>query len=283
MSTAPGRSQTRQQGEEAPVSAMASQPASLLWSVYEHIAMVLGLSSLAVICLTWTPLALALYPVLPTPLGRWLGRQAIMRGFRLYVTILRTLCACRFDLSEIDTLRDQGPMVIAANHPSLLDAVLITSRLPDAVCFMKAELMDNPLFGAGARMARYVRNDHLLSAVQICRRELEQGAQLVIFPEGTRTVGYPENPLNPLSRSTALIASRAGVPVQTLIIEFSSPYLGKGWPLWRRPSLPLTCRVRLGKRFDVPRDARAFTAELDAHFRSELDTPSTAHATSAAA
>ena len=162
-------------------------------------------------------------------------------------------------------------MVIrAANHPSLLDAVLITSRLPNAVCLMKSSLMDNPLFGAGARLARYVRNDNLLSAVLSCRRELHQGAQLVIFPEGTRTLGYPANPLNPLSRSTALIATRAGVPVQTVIIEFSSPYLGKGWPLWRKPTLPLTCRVRLGRRFDPPRDAHAFTTELEAYFRAEL-------------
>ena len=231
------------------------RPTSWLWSVYEHVAMVLGLSALAVVCLSWTPLAIALYPVLPTPLGRWLGRQAIMRGFRLYVGVLRTVCACRFDLSAIDALRDQGPMVIAANHPSLLDAVLITSRLPNAVCFMKASLMDNPLFVAGARMARYVRNDNLLSAVLSCRRELQQGAQLVIFPEGTRTLDYPGNVLNPLSRSTALIATRAGVPVQTVIIEFSSPYLGKGWPLWRKPSLPLTCHIRLGRRFAPPRDA----------------------------
>jgi len=71
--------------------------------------------------------------------------------------------------------------------------------------------------------------------------------------------------------------------VQTLIIEFSSPYLGKGWPLWRRPSLPLTCRVRLGKRFGVPRDARAFTAELEAHFRAELGASPTPVASSAAA
>lgn len=265
------------------MNATATRPASLLWSVYEHLAMVVGLGALAVVCLTWTPFALALYPVLPAPIGRRLGRQAIMRGFRIYVAILRTLCACRFDLSDLDALRNQGPMVIAANHPSLLDAVLITSRLPDAVCFMKADLMDNPLFGAGARMARYVRNDHLLSAVLSCRRELDQGAQIVIFPEGTRTVGYPENPLNPLSRSTALIAARAGVPVQTLIIEFSSPYLGKGWPLWRRPSLPLSCRVRVGKRFEAPRDARAFTAELDAYFRSELGEPPTPVASSAVA
>lgn len=256
---------------------------SLLWRVYEHIAMVVGLGSLALVCLSWTPLAIALHPVLPHRVGRWLGRQAIMRGFGLYVGILRTLCACRFDLTEIDQLRTQGPMVIAANHPSLLDAVLITSRLPNAVCFMKADIMDNPLFGAGARMARYVRNDHLLSAVLSCRRELDQGAQVVIFPEGTRTLGYPANPLNPLSRSTALIATRARVPVQTLIVEFSSPYLGKGWPLWRKPRLPLTCRIRLGKRFDVPHDARAFTHELEAYFRAELAVPPQPLASSAAA
>lgn len=259
------------------------RPTSWLWSVYEHVAMVLGLSALAVVCLSWTPLAIALYPVLPTPLGRWLGRQAIMRGFRLYVGVLRTVCACRFDLSAIDALRDQGPMVIAANHPSLLDAVLITSRLPNAVCFMKADIMDNPLFGAGARMARYVRNDHLIGAIQSCRRELQQGAQIVIFPEGTRTRGYPDNPLNPLTRSTALIATRANVPVQTLIVEFSSPYLGKGWPLWRKPSLPLTCHIRLGRRFAPPRDARLFTQELEAYFRAELTTASTPAASSVAA
>ena len=265
------------------MNAAQRSPTSRLWGVYEHIAMVLGLSSLALVCLSWTPLALALYPVLPNDIGRWLGRQAIMRGFRIYVGILRTVCACRFDLAEIDQLRDQGPMVIAANHPSLLDAVLITSRLPNAVCFMKADIMDNPLFGAGARMARYVRNDHLLSAVLACRRELADGAQLVIFPEGTRTLGYPANRLNALSRSTALIAARAEVPVQTLLVEFSSPYLGKGWPLWRKPRLPLTCRVRLGKRFDAPRDSRAFTHELEAYFRAELATPSPSPMASTAA
>ncbi|PZO18332.1 MAG: 1-acyl-sn-glycerol-3-phosphate acyltransferase [Burkholderiales bacterium] len=250
-----------------------NRPTSLLWKVYEHVAMVVGLGTLAVLCLSWLPLALALYPVLPGAMGRWLGRQVVMRGFRLYLGVLRLLCACRFDLSAIDALRDQGPMVIAANHPSLLDAVLITSRLPNAVCIMKASLMDNPLFGAGARMARYVRNDNLLGAVLRCRRELRQGAQLVIFPEGTRTLGYPANPLNALSRSTALIAISAAVPVQTLIIEFSSPYLGKGWPLWRKPTLPLTCSVRLGKRFEAPRDARAFTTELEAYLRAELAQP----------
>lgn len=244
------------------------------WSAYEHLAMVVGLGALAVICLAWVPLALALHPVLPRRLRVGLGRQVVMRGFQLYVGILRLLCACRFDIEAIDALRDQGPMVIVANHPSLLDAVLITSRLPNAVCVMKADIVDNPLFGAGARFAGYVRNEPPVHMVLRCREALAQGAQVVIFPEGTRTPGYPANPINPLSRTAALIAARAGVPVQTLIVEFSSPYLGKGWPLWRAPSLPLSCRIRLGGRFDAPRDPRVFTSELEAHWRTELARPS---------
>ena len=142
-----------------------ARPRSLLWGLYEHLAMVVGLSALAVVCLSWSPLALVLYRVLPGPPGRWLGRQAIMRGFRLYVGVLRTLCACRFDLSELEHLHREGPMIIAANHPSLLDAVLIISRLPNVVCVMKAGLMRHPLFGSAARLARYIRNDGVMRIV----------------------------------------------------------------------------------------------------------------------
>jgi 1-acyl-sn-glycerol-3-phosphate acyltransferase len=90
---------------------------------------------------------------------------------------------------------------------------------------------------------------------------------LLLFPEGTRTTRAP---INPLVGSVGLIAKRAGVPVQTLVIETDSPFLSKGWPLFRRPTLPITYRVRLGRRFPPPRDAAAFMAELDAYYRSVL-------------
>ena len=60
------------------------------------------------------------------------------------------------------------------------------------------------------------------------------------------------------------------MPVQTLIIETDSPYLSKGWPLFKRPGLPIVYRVRLGRRFAPRQDVAAFTAELDAYYRSEL-------------
>jgi Tat protein secretion system quality control protein TatD with DNase activity len=71
--------------------------------------------------------------------------------------------------------------------------------------------------------------------------------------------------------SVGLIAKHAKVPVQTLVIETDSPFLSKGWPLFKRPQLPITYKVRLGRRFDPPSDVAAFTAELDRYYRQELE------------
>lgn len=244
-----------------------SHAQSPLWSAYETVAMALGLGCLALLCLCWLPFALVLNPLLPRRIGQPFGRRAIMRGFRVYLGFLGLFCACRFDLSALDRLRDEGPLILVANHPSLLDAVMIVSRLPNAVCVMKAELMDNILFGAAARLARYIRNDAPLEMILDAREELRRGAQLVIFPEGTRTRDFPLNPCQP---TAGLISRGSGVPVQVLLIEFTSPYLGKDWPLFRRPELPLGCRVRRGERYAPPSNVAAFTAELERHFRTEL-------------
>lgn len=242
---------------------------SPLWAAYETLAMLIGLGALAAICLLWLPFAMLLYPLLPRRIGQPLGRAVISAGFRGYLGLLTLLCASRFDLSELDRLRGQGPLIVAANHPSLLDAVMIVSRLPNAVCVMKASLLDNILFGAAARLAGYIRNDAPLEMILKAREELRQGAQLVIFPEGTRTTRFPIDPCQP---AVGLIARRADVPIQTLLIEFSTPYLGKAWPLFRPPVLPLSCRIRLGRRFAPPNDFALFASELEAYFSIEART-----------
>ena len=246
-------------------------PHSLGWTLYEFISMHIGLGSLVVLCLSWLPFAAVLHLLLPARIGQALGRRMITCGFRAYLGILKTVCACRLDLSAIDVLSKQGPMIIVANHPSLLDAVLITSRLPNAVCVMKSSLMDNLLFGAAARLAGYVRNDVPLTMILQSAEVLKQGGQVVIFPEGTRTRNFPIEPCLPV---VGMMAQRCGVPIQSLMIEFSSAYLGKNWPLWRPPALPLSFSIRLGRRFDPPSDAGAFTQSLQTHFHETLSSGS---------
>lgn len=236
-------------------------------ALYEYAALCFGLGFLAALCIAWSLLAVVLRGLLPERFARKLGRWVIMAGFRLYLAVLGRMGACRFDLAALDALRDEPALIIAPNHPGLLDAVMILSRLPDVACILKASLMDNLLFGSGARLARYIRNDRGHAMIKGAVRELGAGSHLLLFPEGTRTT---RPPVNAFKGSTGLIAHHAGVPVQTVFIEASSPFLGKHWPLLRRPDLPLVYRVRLGRRFDPPEDSRAFSQELEVYFAAEL-------------
>jgi 1-acyl-sn-glycerol-3-phosphate acyltransferase len=226
-----------------------------------------GLAMLGVMGFIWSLFALPLYYLLPTRAGIRLGRWLIHAGFRFYLRTLELIGACRFDLSALDALRDQGPMIIAPNHPVMIDAVLVLSRLPGLACIMKSSILDNPSLGAGARLARYIRNDNPHRMIQLAVAELQTGHQLLLFPEGTRSTRYP---VGPLRGSTGLIAKHARVPVQTVLIELDSPFLAKGWSLVRIPQLPITYRVRLGRRFNPPGDVHAFVAELDGYFREVL-------------
>ena len=164
-----------------------------LRTVYEYLVLYYGLGLLGLICLSWTVIAAVLYPLLPRRWGEVLGRYVIMAGFRFYLAAIAVTGTCRFDLSALDALRSQGPMIIAPNHPSLLDAVMVLSRLPDVVCVMKAALLDNIFLGAGARLARYIRNDSLVRLVGKASESLREGSQLLIFPEGTRSTRLPVN------------------------------------------------------------------------------------------
>jgi 1-acyl-sn-glycerol-3-phosphate acyltransferase len=235
--------------------------------IYEYFALYSSLTLLGLICLTWSVFALPLYFILPARIGTAIGRRGIMAGFRIYTWSLSVTRAYHLDLRAVDTLRGGPPVILAPNHPALIDALLILTRHPNLVCVMKSELMRNVFLGSGSRLARYVRNESSRQMVKESVAHLQAGGVLLLFPEGTRTT---KAPINSLVGSVGLIAKQAKVPVQTLLIETDSPFLSKGWPLFKRPELPITYRVRLGKRFDPPSDVGAFTAELDGYYRQAL-------------
>jgi 1-acyl-sn-glycerol-3-phosphate acyltransferase len=231
-----------------------------------------GALLLALICFAWALVAVVLLPLATVGWGRRIGRTGAMYCFRTWLATLEALGAWRLDLTELDGLRDAGPVILAPNHPSLLDAVFIVSRLPDAVCVMKGSLLRNFLLAPAARLARYVPNDSLLRLISRAAPELERGGQLLLFPEGTRSAGA----LGPFTEAVGAVSRRTGVPVQALVIEDETRFLGKSWSLARVPSFPLAYRVRLGRRFEPPADVRSFTVELERYFARELAAGSSA-------
>ena len=231
--------------------------------------LLMGLGALLFVLFTctWAVIALALMLLLPRRAGRSAGRAGAMWGFRSYLAIMEALGAWELDLAELDQLRAAGPLIIAPNHPCLLDAVLVVSRLPDAVCVMKRSLLGNFLLGPAARLAGYVRNDSLLRLATSAHAALDEGGQLLLFPEGTRSTAHPTGPF---TDAVGAVARRAQIPVQAVIIEADSAFLGKGPEPFKRPCFPLRYRARLGRRFEAPADVRAFTAELERYFAREL-------------
>jgi 1-acyl-sn-glycerol-3-phosphate acyltransferase len=224
------------------------------------------LALFALSCTVWTVVSLVLL-ILPRSLGQPAGQIAIMVGFRYFLIAMRAGGVLKADLTALDRLRGQTPLIIAPNHPSQIDVMLIVSRLPHVICAAKSKLLTNPLLGAMARLAGYIPNDAPHRFVREAIRQLEQGRQLLIFPEGTRSDG---NGLSPFKQGFALIAQYAEVPIQTVFIDSNSRFLGKGWPWLRVPEFPLVYRVRLGPRLSCGADRRDFVAGMEKAYGGEV-------------
>jgi 1-acyl-sn-glycerol-3-phosphate acyltransferase len=234
------------------------------------LALQMQLLLLGLISMSWNLVALALYPMLPRATGRRLGRAMISFGYRMFWLIAARSAMIRLHSEALDVLRDEPGLIVVANHPSMLDALMLVARLPRSACVMKASLMRNPFLWPGARLARYIRNDSPHGMVRLAVDDLVQGGQLVLFPEGTRTT---RQPINPFRSGFTLIAKLAQAPIQAVFIDTDSPYLGKGWPLWRLPPLPIVFTVRLGRRFEPQTDHAALLAEVEAYFAAGVHPP----------
>jgi 1-acyl-sn-glycerol-3-phosphate acyltransferase len=235
---------------------------------YEYLVFYFGYLYFGVGCALTSLLSAALHPLLPRVLGARLGRWLTGLHFRAFLALLQASGLVKIDLGALNALRGQHSIIIAPNHPSLLDAVLIISRLPQIACIMKADIWDNFFLGGGARLSGYIRNDSAVSLVRLSTQELRAGHQLLVFPEGTRT---REPPINAFKGGFALMAKKSCAEIQTIFIETQSEFLNKDWPPLKKPSFPLIYRARLGKRARVDGDVRSFVGNLEHYYRLELN------------
>jgi 1-acyl-sn-glycerol-3-phosphate acyltransferase len=123
----------------------------------------------------------------------------------------------------------------------LLDVVILMAVVPNAQCIVKSELWNNRYLGVVVRRAGYIRNDlepELLIAQ--CRASLERGANIIVFPEGTRSA--PGATLR-FHRGFANIATMTGAAIQPVVITCSPRTLCKGEPWWAIPARRPVFRV----------------------------------------
>ena len=173
------------------------------------------------------------------PLMRWLpgdherrAQRLVHLAFRVWIRFVTGLGVFRVRWQGKERLPSHGPAVIVANHPTLIDVVLVIAGLPQADCVVKGAAWRNPFLRWVVAGAGYIRNDGGAALIESCVDRVRQGRCLVLFPEGTRS---PARSLAPLRRGAAHVALRAGAPLVPVTITCEPPTLLKGQPWYRVP------------------------------------------------
>ena len=153
--------------------------------------------------------------------------------------------------------------------------MLVVARLPRGVCVMKAELLRNVFLGAGARLARYIRND---SAAAWCATPSQTCAKAASSCSSRRARAPSRPPIDPLqARHHADRPAGAGAdPDRVHRDRLALPAQGLAAAGGCR-RCRCVIRVRLGRRFDAaaPTTARCCSAARAATSPQELRPPTT--------
>lgn len=185
-----------------------------------------------------------------TPFRRCLGRKwlAIMSGAGVRYLIKSKLFTCDFD--EIEKIKKEKDLIIISNHPSRMDGMILASLLPNAIAVTKSSIWKRYAMGMTLRTAGYLEIKPLNKLFPEIQRSFDESAQLLLFPEGTRS--KPGEKTGTFQGGFAIIAQRTGKPVQPVIIESASPYLSQGWPFYKLPPVPMVFKARLDPRLEAP-------------------------------
>jgi 1-acyl-sn-glycerol-3-phosphate acyltransferase len=167
-------------------------------------------------------------------LGSWLflaPRRWAMEGLRLHglasLWWMKVICGTRLEVRGREKL-PKGACLVAAKHQSAWDTFALIPVFRDPAVVMKAELGWIPFYGWFSHKFEhiFVQRDRGPSALKAMLRDaqsrVEQGREVVIFPEGTRRPPGAEPDYRP-----GYIALYGGLNVPCVPLALNS---GLFWP-----------------------------------------------------
>ncbi|MDO5015644.1 MAG: lysophospholipid acyltransferase family protein [Eubacteriales bacterium] len=138
----------------------------------------------------------------------------------------------------LDLLPKEGPYILAGNHQSNFDVILVHAAMPQAVRWVaKAELFNTPLISHAARTLEAIPLDRSradIAAVKSIRSSLKEGRVVGIFPQATRVKEKDlANKLPP--DSVIRLLARSKVPILPFAIQVPLKPFRKTQVVFGRP------------------------------------------------
>lgn len=159
-------------------------------------------------------------------------RKVVTLAFRA-MTFLAQLFGLigKVKVTGYQNLPKEGCYLLASNHPSFYDVILLISLFPGANCIVNRKLLEKPFYGIIIRLAGYIPNNIESYQGQIQRYMSEESMPLIIFPEGTRST----DSINPFQRGCARLALENNLPVIPVVIRYTQTFMKKGIPWYYSP------------------------------------------------
>ncbi|MGF1748698.1 lysophospholipid acyltransferase family protein [Vibrio cionasavignyae] len=175
-------------------------------------------------------------------------QRLIQCSFHIFCRLMKFTGAIDYEITGAEHLQHDRNCLIVANHPSLIDYVLIASQLKQCDCLVKSAIWRNPFMKHIVRAAGYIPNEAPDDVISICEQRFDQGNVLLVFPEGTRTTPG----LDPkLQRGAAQIAIRTQRDLRVVHISVTPSFLTKEKMWYQVPKIKPFFHVEIKGKIEV--------------------------------
>ncbi|MDG1462056.1 MAG: lysophospholipid acyltransferase family protein [Gammaproteobacteria bacterium] len=224
-------------------------------------------------------LMLPLFPI--TVFGGGAAKQRVRAvvgsAMGFFVWIMKTLGVLDYQISGYENIPVNTPVLILANHPSLIDVVFLQSIFPRAQCVVKRALYRNPFTHFTIKNAGYISSSDPQDVLSDSVEAVRSGSSLIVFPEGTRTQA---GALPAFKSGAAAVAIRSGCKILPIFIRVRPATLGRSDKWYSAPDKKVKVRIQIGRVFSsdvlsVPavgqrQQIRALNAYLQKYFIDNL-------------
>ncbi len=183
------------------------------------------------------------------------------------------LCVCGISIS-CTGLENIGarPYIFMCNHQSALDIFALFAALPVSFKWVaKRELFRIPFLGWSMKRAGYISLDRAnpreaLKAIEDAAAKIRDGMNIIIFPEGTRSV---DGVLLPFKKGAFSLALRAKVPIVPIGIRDTNRLQPKESFI---PNQKGVIYINVGEPIDTAQETRSAKTNIMLHVRNEIQT-----------
>jgi 1-acyl-sn-glycerol-3-phosphate acyltransferase len=140
-------------------------------------------------------------------------------------------CGIKVNVTGLKNIDPSVPHIYMTNHQSLLDIFALLAAIPvDFKFIVKQELMRIPILAFGMKRAGYIGIERsnprkAVKSIAAAARKIKNGASVVIFPEGTRSL---DGKLQPFKRGGFNLALKSGCDIIPVAISNSYRFAPKG-------------------------------------------------------